>query len=68
MGGDPGGLGFLLFLGLVALAHPRGDGILRANRKVSLPVEPGFGTVFGIDREGKEGDARSWCWTLASGS
>ena len=54
-GGDPGDLDFLLFSGLIALAHPRGDGILWANHKVSLPVEPGFGAVFGIDpwRQGR---------------
>ena len=54
-GGDPGRLDFLFRSGLVALNHPQGDGILWANHKVSLPVEPGFGAVFGIDpwRQGR---------------
>ena len=64
---DSGGPDFLLVSGFTTSAHPRGDGILRANLMVSLPVEPGFGAASGIDRRGKEEDARSWCLTLASG-
>ena len=52
---NPRGLDFLLVSVQVTSAHPRGDGILRANLMVSLPVEPGFGAVFGIDprRQGR---------------